>query len=590
MPLGAALLVAVASPSLLSAQDLTLPETDVTWDDLEARPAPEWFRDAKLGIFVHWGVYSVPAYSDTEQYAEWYLRGLQLGDTLRTRFMAEEYPEVEEYRDFAPLFRARLFDPDRWADLFRRAGARYVVLVSKHHDGYALWPSEQAEGWNSADVGPGRDLVGELTEAVRDAGLRMGLYYSLGEWNNPLYRWQSDPPEAADRYVHEHMIPQLVDLVLRYRPVVLFGDGDWGNTAERWRTREFLSWYYLTVGDQAIANDRWGPGSRGGFRTPEYSAGLADSDRVWAEVRGLGRSFGLNRKETLDAYMTPRELVHFFTRTVAVGGGMILNVGPTADGRIPLLQQERLVQLGEWLEINGDAIYGSTAWERVGEETGMHVERLDPTIDFDWVRNSPHPGLREDEFSVEWDGWLEPDASGDYALTLRADDRATLWLDERELLNTEAGTTTATVSLTEGQRRRVRVSYEEDRQNASVRLLWARAGEEAAPIPPDRWFVTDDPGAPQGLTGEYRSMRHWLVYTRTGDELNAIVYGWPEGELRLPLVSPPPAMTVRLLGWDEPLPWTYGTDEIIVDVSSIPYHRIPGDWAWTFRLEGYLKN
>ena len=106
-----------------------------TWEALRARPYPEWFLDAKLGIFIHWGVYSVPAYSGKEDYAEWFVRGLQVGDTLRTRFLRENYGPDFEYRDFAPLFRAELFDPAEWADLFRRAGARYVVLVSKHHDG-----------------------------------------------------------------------------------------------------------------------------------------------------------------------------------------------------------------------------------------------------------------------------------------------------------------------------------------------------------------------------------------------------------------------------------------------------------------------
>ena len=123
-----------------------------SWDDLRARPYPEWFQDAKLGIFIHWGLYSVPAYSEKEQYAEWFLRGLQVGDTLRTRFLREAFGEDFEYRDLAPLFKAELFDPAEWADLFRRAGARYVVMVSTHHDGYALWPSRYSISSNSCNV------------------------------------------------------------------------------------------------------------------------------------------------------------------------------------------------------------------------------------------------------------------------------------------------------------------------------------------------------------------------------------------------------------------------------------------------------
>ncbi|TFH55324.1 MAG: hypothetical protein E4G90_11985, partial [Gemmatimonadales bacterium] len=178
------------------AQDPAGASSPPTWEELRSRPYPPWFVDGKLGIFIHWGIYSVPAYSGEEDYAEWFVRGLQVGDTLRTRFMRENFGEDFTYPDFAPLFRAELFDPDQWADLFLRAGARYVVMVSKHHDGYALWPSRYSPGWNSVDVGPGRDLVGELTRSVRGEGLQMGLYYSLAEWNNPLHRWYTDPPDS----------------------------------------------------------------------------------------------------------------------------------------------------------------------------------------------------------------------------------------------------------------------------------------------------------------------------------------------------------------------------------------------------------
>ena len=288
-----------------------------TWEELRARPYPQWFVDAKLGVFIHWGVYSVPAYSGKEQYGEWFLRGLQVGDTLRTRFLREQYGEDFTYRDFAPLFRAELFEPESWVELFRQAGARYVVLVSKHHDGYALWPSSYAPGWNSMDVGPRRDLVGDLTDAVREAGLRLGLYYSLPEWNNPLHRWDNDPHEEIGRYIDDHMIPQFQELISAYRPAVLFTDGEWFHTAEQWHARELIDWYYDTVGPDAIVNDRWGSGSDIGFLTPEYSAGIDATDRPWAEVRGLGRSFALNRNEDLDAYMTAAELIHRFARAVA---------------------------------------------------------------------------------------------------------------------------------------------------------------------------------------------------------------------------------------------------------------------------------
>ena len=350
---------------------------EADWEMLRARPYPQWFKDAKLGIFIHWGVTSVPAYGGKESYGEWYLRGLQVGDSLRTSFMKNNYGEDFTYRDFAPLFKAELFDPAEWADIFKRAGARYVIFVTKHHDGYCLWPSKYAPDWNSMDVGPHRDLVGDLTDAVREAGLKMGFYYSLPEWNHPLHRWYTDPHDSIGAYVEQHMIPQFKELVSTYKPALLFADGEWYNSAKQWHAAELISWYFNLVGDDAIVNNRWGGGSNIGFLTPEYSAGIKKSDRPWTEVRGLGRSFGLNRNEKLDAYMTGEDLVHFFVKAVSNGGGITINVGPKADGQIPLLQQDRLIALGEWLKINGEEIYESEKWERKGEFREYTMERIE---------------------------------------------------------------------------------------------------------------------------------------------------------------------------------------------------------------------
>ena len=561
-----------------------------TWEALRARPYPQWFRDAKLGIFVHWGVYSVPAYCGEEQYGEWFLRGLQLGDTLRTRFMHEQYGADFDYRDFAPLFRAELFDPDEWADLFRRAGARYVVLVSKHHDGYALWPSAYARGWNSVDVGPRRDLVGELTEAVRAAGLRMGLYYSLAEWNNPLHRWDTDPPDSIAPYVEQHMIPQFKELIEAYRPTVLFSDGDWSNTAEQWHARELIGWYYETVGPDAIVNDRWGGGSNIGFLTPEYSSGIAVTGRPWAEVRGLGRSFGLNRNESLEAYMTPAELVRRFVSAVAAGGGMILNVGPGADGQIPLLQQERLVQLGQWLQVNGEAIYGTEPWRKTGEEREVTLERIDPQIDFDWVRNAPGRPIKEDDFTAVWTGYLQPLYSETYTLDARADDGIRVWIDGDLVVDRwerAEGDARGTVRLEAGRMHTIRVEYYETKQNASAQLFWSSPSQLKEIIPRDRLFTTLKPGQEHGLNGLYRSMQQYLVYTQKGGNLYAVTFEWPDTELALPIPAPNPGATVRLLGLDRDLPWRYTSDTVYVDVSGIAFREMPSQWAWTVRLEGY---
>ncbi len=556
------------------------------WEALRARPYPTWFRDAKLGIFVHWGVYSVPAYSEREQYGEWFLRGLQVGDTLRRRVMREWYGAHTTYYELAPLFRAALFDPTAWAELFRRAGARYVVLVAKHHDGYTLWPSRFAPGWNALDVGPERDIVGELTDAVRHAGLRMGLYYSLAEWTHPLHRWYRDPPEAIGPYVEQHMIPQFKELVAAYTPTVLFVDGEWLNTAEQWHARELIGWYYDTVGDDAIVNDRWGAGSDVGFLTPEYSAGIDEIERPWAEVRGLGRSFGLNRNERLDAYMTPDALVQFFVGAVSAGGGMILNVGPAADGQIPLLQQERLTQLGQWLAVNGEAIYGTRPWTSTGEWRDVVIERIDPAVDFDWVRNAPDPAVPEDDFTGEWTGYVQARYSERYAFAMDVDDGARVWVADTLVIDAWDGTeaVTRTVTLDSGVRVPLRVAYREGKQNASVRLYWWSASQVREVVPSAR--LSTESGEP-GLRAVYRARRRRVAYTARDRNLYAVTFEWPDGELALPIPQPPAGCRMTLLGRDGELPSRYVNDTLYVDLSGVPYREIPDSWAWTIKLEGY---
>jgi alpha-L-fucosidase len=573
------------------------------WDELKSRPYPQWFKDAKLGIFIHWGVYSVPAYSNKEDYAEWYLRGLMLGDSLRTSYMQTHFGKDFEYKDFAPYFKTELFYPDEWADIFKRAGAKYVVMVSKHHDGYAMWPSKYAPQWNSMEVGPHRDLVGELTESVRKAGLRMGLYYSLPEWNNPLHRWDTDPHRNIGPYVEQHMIPQFKELIGTYKPELIFSDGEWFNSAKEWHAAELISWYFNLVGDEAVVNDRWGSGSQGmGFLTPEYSSGIAATDRPWAEVRGLGRSFGLNRFEKLDAYMSGEELVHLFVKAVANGGGLIINVGPKADGQIPLLQQDRLIQLGDWLQLNGEAIYGATTWSKPGEEKPVELQRIDANIDFNWVRNSPGSLVKEDEFTAVWTGFIEPQATGEFQFEAQADDGIRVWVNDQLLINRwknapegangfvmgnkAAMTETGTIKLQGNSRYKLRVEYFERKQNASARLLWSGPGVDKEVVPASRLFTTAE-GRVHGLNASYRSMQQHLAYTRNKGNLYAISMEWPDEQLTLEIEQPSAGARVTLLGYPGELAWQYAGGRMLIDTSGIKYSKVKGEYAWTFKITGF---
>ncbi len=392
--IAAACLALMVTVAPAQAQDAKRYEAN--WASINSRPTPEWWLDAKFGIFIHWGVYSVPAYAPNREYAEWYWelqRGSAKGDyspraqETRTKIRAfhdRVYGKDFDYPDFAPQFKAELFDADRWAQTFKDAGARYIVLVSKHHDGFAMWPSKEASRtwgrpWNSAEIGPKRDVAKELTTAVRYRGMEMGFYYSLYEWFNPLYL-KGD----VDAYVTQHMEPQFKDLVERYQPSVIFSDGEWDHPSAAWQSPRILSWLLndSPVKDRVVINDRWGAETRhkhGGYYTTEYGAGLAGASHPWEESRGIAYSYGYNRNENLEDYATGQKLLLTLIDTVSRGGNFLLDVGPDADGQIPVVMQDRLSYVGRWLKYNGEAIYGTRTF-RDGAQWSS--DGAQPSLDF----------------------------------------------------------------------------------------------------------------------------------------------------------------------------------------------------------------
>jgi alpha-L-fucosidase len=189
----------------------------------------------------------------------------------------------------------------------------------------------------------------------------MGFYYSLYEWYHPL--WTAD----KQRFITEHLFPQFKDLVTRYHPDIVWSDGEWDLTSEEWRTPELLAWLFNTAPNAAdlVINDRWGKDCRhkhGGFYTTEYGSGLEDDRHAWEENRGMGGSYGYNRNEDVADYRSGRELVLMLADIVSRGGNLCLDIGPRADGQIPVIMQERLLEIGRWLAANGRAIYGTRMW------------------------------------------------------------------------------------------------------------------------------------------------------------------------------------------------------------------------------------
>ncbi|MCX7707974.1 MAG: alpha-L-fucosidase, partial [Anaerolineae bacterium] len=364
---------------------------------IRSHPLPAWFADAKLGIFVHWTPASVPGWAPTpgemaevisrrgwrywfahNPYAEWYANSLRIPGSPTQAYHRQTYGADFPYDAFIPLFKQAYarWDPSVWAAIFAAAGARYVVFVTKHHDGFLLWPSRHPN-LHRPGYQADRDLVGELAAAVRARGLRLGLYYSGGlDWtfdDRPIQDLGDliaaiprDPSYAA--YVDAHWR----ELIERYRPSVLWNDIGYPASVD---LRRLFADYYNAV-PEGVVNDRFGQfnlgqegstryrailwiirvmvplltklsggmgGAPGGgthadFRTPEYAAARKIMRKKWESCRGIGRSFGYNRQEADEHMIAPDALVRLFVDMVSKNGTLLLNVGLMADGTLPELQ------------------------------------------------------------------------------------------------------------------------------------------------------------------------------------------------------------------------------------------------------------
>jgi alpha-L-fucosidase len=374
----------------------------------------EWYRNAKLGIMVHWGLPSIPAFappggSFTEilaehdwpwyflnnPYAEWYQNSLRIPGSPARSYHVRRFNRTFPYQRLAERFNADLpgWDPGAWADLFRESGARYVVMVAKHHDGFLMWPSEHqppVEGYVAA-----RDVVGELAEAVRERGLRFGTYYSgLLDWTVQTEPIRDFPdllcPPSGDEYA-AYAEAHFRELIDRYSPDLLWNDiGLPGEISRRG-----LFHYYREKVPGGVLNDRWQQvppfvkrllarpwlrrrlseaarkrlaaaepaGKLGDVPTTEYPRRTRLRDAPWEAVRSIGNSFCYNAQEE-DTYLGGNELIWMLADVVSKNGNLLLNVGPKSDGTIPAEQRLPLQELATWISTNGPAIYGTRPWVR----------------------------------------------------------------------------------------------------------------------------------------------------------------------------------------------------------------------------------
>jgi alpha-L-fucosidase len=366
------------------------------WESLKNYETPEWYKDAKFGIFIHWGVYSVPAFG-----SEWYPRLMYLEGYPEYRHHIETYGKQDKfgYKDFIPMFKAEHFDPAAWVELFKKAGAKYVVPVAEHHDGFAMYDSALSD-WTVVKMGPHRDTTGELAAAVRAAGLHFGVSSHRVEHNfffapgrtissdindpqyamlyGPAHNWIMNPkgtPLNNDfTYVSSawfnDWLARSTELVEKYHPDIVYFDWWIGQAAISANLTRFAAFYYNSslkyAGHVGVINYK-------DFAMHEHS-GVLDLERGQSEgIRPLygqtdtsvsNKSWGYIENDT---FKSPEFVVDQLIDIVSKNGNLLLNIGPRADGTIPEQVQRVLLDVGAWLSVNGEAIYATRPWRTYGE-------------------------------------------------------------------------------------------------------------------------------------------------------------------------------------------------------------------------------
>ncbi len=309
-----------------------------------------WWREAKFGLFIHWGVYAVPAgkYGDNTNYGEWIMNSARIPSA--------------EYKEYASQFNPVKYDPKAWVKVAREAGMRYIVITSKHHDGFALYPSDVTD-WDVVDATPyGKDLLGPLVDEAKQAGLKMGFYYSQAQdWNHPGGAksrfqegdgWDEAHKGDFDAYLENIALPQAKELLSRYPLDIFWWDTPtWMNEE---RTRPFVE--ALKVRPNIITNNRLGVD--GDTKTPEQFVPVTGHEGDWETCMTMNRHWGYNAYD--DDWKSSEELIHKLIEICSKGGNFLLNVGPTAEGEFPQPCIERLQDMGAWLKVNGESIYGTT--------------------------------------------------------------------------------------------------------------------------------------------------------------------------------------------------------------------------------------
>ncbi|MDR1161149.1 MAG: alpha-L-fucosidase [Tannerellaceae bacterium] len=351
------------------------------WENIAANyQFPEWFRDGKFGIFIHWGPYAVPAFD-----SEWYPRNMYLQESAVYEHHINTWGPQDKfgYKDFIPLFKAEKFDAEEWAELFRKSGAKYIVPVAEHHDGFSMYDSDLNE-WNAVKMGPKRDILGLLKAAIEKEGLVFGLsthkaenawFYNGGmkfpsdvqDTTITLYGRRYDGSAYTEDFARE-WLTRVYELIDKYEPRLIWFDWTVNHPVLMPNFNKFMAYYYnnaLDWGENVAVNTKQGyptnvqvwdveRGKSGQMMQFPWQTDTSVGKKSWSYIDG-------------EENKSAEQIVHDLIDIVSKNGNLLLNIGPRADGTITDEQKEVLLSIGKWLEINGEAIYGTRCWKKFGE-------------------------------------------------------------------------------------------------------------------------------------------------------------------------------------------------------------------------------
>lgn len=362
-----------------------------TWESLSQYRVPDWYKDSKFGIFIHWGLYSVPAYG-----SEWYSRNMYIKDSWEYKHHIETYGAHKDfgYKDFIPMFKAEKFSADEWCDLFKQAGAQYIVPVAEHHDGFQMYKSEVSH-WNAYDMGPHKDIVGELSESARRHGIingasshRVEHWFFMGhgrefesditddeKYGDFYYPAMPEPnhhdlfskPTPTKEFLDDWLV-RCCEIVDRFQPKIIYFDWWIQHSAVKPYLKKFAAYYYNRA-------EEWG-GCVINYKHDAFMFGCAvvDIERgqfadakpfIWQTDTAVAKNSWCYTEN--NDYKSPREIICDLVDIVSKNGRLLLNIGPKADGTIPDEDRHILLEIGKWLSVNGEAIYGSAVWRYAAE-------------------------------------------------------------------------------------------------------------------------------------------------------------------------------------------------------------------------------